>query len=53
MKDLSKHLSIPDVDGNKGLNVVSMNVMHNLFSDLKVYNYVDVLFTKHKMGILI
>ena len=44
--------SIPDPYGNYKESKVEMNVVHAVLKDIEMYNYVDVVFRKYRMGIL-
>lgn len=50
MKILSKQCSIPDLNGNFKMSVVHMNIIRDITFDLELYNFVDVLFRKMKLG---
>ena len=50
MKELSTRMSFPDLKGNRRDSQVDMNVLQNLFFDLDLFNYIDVIFRKKKMG---
>ena len=44
--------SIPDPNGDYKESIVEMNVVHAVLQDIDLYNYIDIILRKFRMGTL-
>lgn len=52
-KILTRQCSFPDLNGNQKMSIVEMNVVCAVQLDIEIYNYIDVVLRKIRMGTLL
>ena len=48
-KTLTSRCCIPDLDGDKKLSRVEMNVLYSISNDIELYNYIDLVLRRHRV----